>query len=65
MSRKQIKFEDLKLTPKEMKELAEGARRFVYVDELNPTFIKMQREELAAADAELASLTAAAGEDTV
>lgn len=57
MSRKQIKFEDLKLTPKEMKELAEGARRFVYVDELaeNPF---MSREELDA-------LTAAAGEDTV
>jgi len=52
---KNIKFEDLKLTAKEMKELVEGARRFVYIDEVGP---ELSAEELRA-------LTAQAAEDTV
>lgn len=53
---KKVKFEDLKLTPKEMKELAEGARRFVYVDEIEIEPFTREQED---------ALTAAAGEDTV
>lgn len=33
---KQIKFEDLKLTPEEMKQLAEGARKFLPTSEEEP-----------------------------